>query len=160
VRIAGLVSAALLASTSLAAAQNCPATFSACPPIATQQVNLGGGGLVNQFGVPFIPPVAMPTAAGQVLTAFGGYLALSIPGTWPTSSAGMLPGALYAASTSAPAYIYAVAGLGPVVNPPIFYNKISAAALLAHGAVGLPQTDPHVTNQIWISGDILCVSQG
>jgi hypothetical protein len=103
---------------------------------------------------------AITWGADGTLINFGGYLALSTLGTWPTSSAGMLPGALYAASTPAPAYIYAVAGFGPIVKPPIFYNQITAAALLAHGAVGLPQTDPHVVNQIWISGDILCVSQG
>jgi hypothetical protein len=106
------------------------------------------------------PGAPITWTANGTLTAFGGYLGLSTLGAWSTSSAGLLPGALFAASMPAPAYIYAVPGFGPVVKPPVFFNRISASALLALGAVGLPQADPHVIDQIWISGGILCVSLG
>jgi hypothetical protein len=106
------------------------------------------------------PGTPITWTANGTLTAFGGYLGLSTLGTWPTSDAGLLPGSLFAASMPAPAYIYAVPGFGPVVKPPVFFNAISGAALLALGAVGLPQTDPHVPDQIWINGAIACVSQG
>src|SRR6185437_3252946 len=96
------------------------------------------------------------TADGVFATA-GGYLTLSVLGGWPTSDDGLLPGALYAASNAAPAFIFAVPGFGHIDGPPVMFGDVTASALLALGAVSLPQTDPHVLNQIWVNGAILCV---
>lgn len=104
-------------------------------------------------------PVLTWTADGT-LAAAGGYVTLSSLGTWPTSNVGLLPGAFYAAAPTAPAFIFAVQGFGHVPAAPVFLNEITAGALLALGATGLPPTDPHVVNQIWINGDIVCVSLG
>lgn len=127
---------------------------------------------VNQFisPIPYKYPVPLPpswnygtptvTTVNGILTVYGSILALSFPGNWPTSGAGLLPGALYAASTPGASYIYAVPGFGPVDLPPVYYGVITAPELLARTAVGLPQTDPHNLNQIWINGNLLCVSLG
>jgi hypothetical protein len=114
-----------------------------------------------------IPPAPLPDfgtpitwTADGVLSAAGGFLTLSNLGAWPTSSGGLLPGALYAAANAAPAFINAVPGFGYVPGPAVMFGDITASALLALGAVSLPPTDPHVLNQIWVNGAILCVSLG
>lgn len=106
------------------------------------------------FGTP------LTWSADGVLSTAGGFLTLSSLGAWPTSSAGLLPGALYAAASAAPAFIFAVSGFGYAPGPPVMFGDITASALLALGAVSLPPTDPHVVNQIWINGAVLCVSLG
>jgi hypothetical protein len=119
------------------------------------------------FAVGFPTPPPSPgfgaqitwTADGVLATA-GGFLTLSSLGAWPTSDDGLLPGALYAAASAAPAFINAVPGFGHVPGPPVMFGDVTASALLALGAVSLPQTDPHVVNQIWVNGAVLCVSLG
>lgn len=66
-RVIGLILSLLLTSVGIAEAQTCPSTYSACPPITTGQLQLGGS-IINPQGVPFIPPTSMP-ASGQVLSA-------------------------------------------------------------------------------------------
>jgi len=106
------------------------------------------------------PGTPVTWAANGTLTAYGNLLALSTQGMWPTSSAGLPPGALYSASTPGAAYIYAVTGFGSVPGPPVFLNAITGAALLALNASVFPQADPHVVNQIYLNGNLLCVSFG
>jgi hypothetical protein len=65
-RLAGLILASIL-FPAVAWAQSCPGAASACPPLSTSQINLGGA-IVGPTGVPLTPPVALPSA-GQVLTA-------------------------------------------------------------------------------------------
>lgn len=124
---------------------------------------------IDRFFAPSWPPPPAPCpeygseltwTADGTLANNTGFLALSSLGTWPTSSADLLPGALYAASSTAPSYIFAVPGFGYVEGPPLMFGGITAAALLAAGAMPLPPTDPHKLNQIWINGNIACVSQG
>lgn len=95
-----------------------------------------------------------------VLSRAGGYVTLSALGAWPTSSDGLAPGALYAASATAPSFIFAVQGFGYAEGPPLMFGDVTAGALLAAGAVHLPQTDPHMRDQIWVNGEIVCASLG
>ena len=97
-RLIWLIFAALLASVSGASA-TCPTVFADCPPI-TAGTNGGafagalnlGGPLVNQSGVPFVPPVALPTA-GQVVTATdnAGHTAWGSAGTGSVTSMSVVP---------------------------------------------------------------------
>jgi hypothetical protein len=115
------------------------------------------------------PPVPPPTpgfgapiafAANGTLARAGQYLTLSTLGEWPTSSAGLLPGAFYAGSETAPAFVTAVPGFGHVPGAPVFFGEITAGDLLALGAMTLPQSDPFVRRQIFLNGDRACVSLG
>jgi len=100
-RLIWLIFAASLASVSGASA-TCPTVFADCPPI-TAGTNGGafagalnlGGPLVNQSGVPFVPPAALPTNVGQTLTVIidttGLHTAWTNAGTGTVSSVGVTP---------------------------------------------------------------------
>jgi hypothetical protein len=84
----------------------------------------------------------------------GGFINLTLPTSYPTSSAGLSPGALYANG----GFISAVGGYTPVPGPPIFFMGSSPATIAGLNAAIFPIVDPLVAGQIWVDGGFLVVS--
>lgn len=87
----------------------------------------------------------------------GGVLQVITPVGWPTSATGLPAGAVWDAGGA----VYVIPGITPnPFAPPIFFNSITAAGLLALGGGNLPLIDPVNRDQIWNNGGIACVSLG
>lgn len=94
---------------------------------------------------------------GTLLSANGGFLLVDASARYPTSSAGLLPGALWSNST----FVSVVPGSTPSPTaPPVIFSSITAQQLLALGGGNLPITDPLVLGQLWNNGGFVCISNG
>lgn len=100
--------------------------------------------------------VGAETGTGGLIND-GGVLQLTDPTGWPTSPAGLLPGAVWNNHLA----VAIVPGATPdPLAAPVLFGAISSAQLLALGGGNLPLADPHVLNQIWNNGGEGAVSDG
>lgn len=86
----------------------------------------------------------------------GGILQVTDASGWPTVGTGAA-GTVWDAGGA----VYVIPGHTPdPTAPPVFYNQITAAQLLALGGGNLPATDPRNLLQLWNNTGIVCVSLG
>lgn len=129
-RLAWLIFGALLASTSVAAAQGAGCTpLSACPPISTSTMYLNGA-IVGPTGVPLIPPNSLP-AAGQVMTATdsAGHTAWATGGTGSVTQTTVVPANGFSGSVA-----------NATTTPAITLSTTITGLLKGNGTALLPAT--------------------
>lgn len=85
-----------------------------------------------------------------------GVLALIDPGTWPTSSVGLPPGAVWNNGLA----IAIVPGGVLAPSSPLYFPRVTAAQLRWAGGTGCPLADPLVVGQLWNNGGEIAVSAG
>lgn len=94
------------------------------------------------------------------LTDVAGVLHVTDITGWPTSSSGLLAGAVWANGGTG-GIVTIVPGVTP--NPfaaPVFFGLVTAMQLQTLGGGDLPLVDPHVVGQIWNSSNVAMVSAG
>lgn len=101
-------------------------------------------------------PNGTPIPSSTGLLNDHGVLQLNVPATgWPTSSAGLSPGAVWNNGFT----VAVIPGMTPnPLAPPVFFNAISAPSLLSLGGGNLPLTNPGVPNQLWNNAGLVCIS--
>ena len=106
---------------------------------------------------PHGPQIIIPArSANLALNGIALILTNTISG-WPTSTADLAPGAVWANGI----FICAVPGATP--NPtafPMLFGSITSTQLLLAGAGNLPLSDPENPNQLWLNGIQVCASVG
>lgn len=117
----------------------------------------------NPYAIPPDPvPVADPrpwqTSYDFGLTNNGGVLTLTALGNYPTSAAGLSPGAVWSASL----VVNVTPGVLPSpLFPAVFFGgEIDAQQLLQIGGGNLPVSDPKVNTQLWNNAGAVNVSAG
>jgi hypothetical protein len=90
-----------------------------------------------------------------VLYDDGGVLVLPSGTVYPTSPAGLPPGAVFTDDS----LVNVVSGITPdPLAPPVYLSDISPAGLLVLGGGNLPLIDPLNAGQLWNNGGLVCVS--
>jgi hypothetical protein len=85
----------------------------------------------------------------------GGVLQMTLPWDYPTSPAGLLPGAVWFNGGT----VAVVPGVTPNPSaPPVYFSTITVPGLLALGGGDLPLSDPANSGQLWNNGGMICVS--
>ena len=106
---------------------------------------------VYQFSEITFAPTAV---AGTLLYDNGGALNTD-DGTYPASGSGA-PGSIWSNGGE----VNIVLGGISVPGAPVYFGSITSAQLLALGGLGLPTSDPQVSNQLWNQDGRVLISVG
>lgn len=105
--------------------------------------------------------IPLPLFAGSAGSGLGndnGVLLLLDPTAYPTDSAGLPPGALYAIGFGETAVI-GVTSVTPTVGAPLVFGIVTAFQLLVAGGTTLPLSSGAAGSGIlWNNGGLVCVS--
>ncbi len=108
--------------------------------------------------VPVADPRPWPTSYNFGFANNAGVLTLTSVGRYPTSSAGLVPGAVW--SNNLVVNVVMPTLPDPLFPAVYFGGEISAQQLLQIGGGNLPQSDPLINTQLWNNAGVVNVSAG
>jgi hypothetical protein len=132
--------------------------FRVCPTCYDEPSHMNNPYPTPPDPVPVVDPRPWPTSYNFGFTNVGGVLTLTALGNYPTSSAGLPPGAVWSNAL----VVTVIPGVLPSpLFPAVFYGgEIDAQQLLQIGGGNLPASDPQVNTQLWNNSGIVNVSAG